>query len=62
MKRLFNKARLTLALWLLSGLPENVWLGRHAGAYTCRTKWSAGRIDSRGVLQGCALASVFSAK
>lgn len=62
MKRLVNKARLSLALWLLSGLPENVWLGRHTGAYTCRAEWSAGRLDSRGVLQGCTLDGAFDAK
>lgn len=61
MKQIFDVARLKLALWLLSGLPENTWIGRHMGAYTCRTDWSAGRLDSRGVLQGYPLDKVFEA-
>lgn len=59
MKQICNAARLKLALWLLSGLPENTWIGRHTGAYTCRTDWSAGRLDSRGVLQGHPLDKAF---
>lgn len=58
-KSVLNKLRLKVALWLLAGLPENTWIGRHTGAYTCRTEWHAGHLDSRGVLQGCALETVF---
>jgi len=61
MKIVFDVVRLKLALWLLSGIPENTWIGRHAGAYTCSTAWSAGRLDSRGVLQGLPLDQVFEA-
>lgn len=58
---LLNMMRLKLALLLLSGLPENVWIGRHTGAYTCKRQWSAGRMDGRGVLQGHPLDQVFDA-
>lgn len=62
MRNIFNRARMKLALWLLTGLPENVWIGRHKGAYTCKTQWSAGRMDSRGVLQGYEIGKAFIAK
>lgn len=60
--RLINQLRLRAALWLLSGLPENVWLGRNKGAYSGTTAWQAGRLDSRGVLQGYELTKVFDAR
>lgn len=62
MKKLLDALRLKVALWLLAGLPENVWLGRHHGAYSRQTTWQAGRLDSRGVLQGHPLNEVFTAK
>lgn len=59
--RIYNRLRLKFALWLLSGLPENVCLGSHTGAYACKQGWHAGRVDSRGVLQGYDIERVFEA-
>lgn len=59
--RFLNAFRLRLALLLLAGLPENRWIGRHHGAYTCETRWAVGTLDSRGVLQGHPMDRVFDA-
>jgi hypothetical protein len=57
-----NKARLHLALLLLRGLPENRWIGRIKGVYTCKVQWHAGYMDSRGILQGYELNKIFEKK
>jgi len=52
MIKILNSIRLHLALMLLAGIPESVWIGKFRVAYSTKVRWSAGRLDSRGALQG----------
>ena len=58
MKRVFNKIRVRMACFLLTGLPKNRWIGQYPN-YGGQLKWTAGVMDDRGILQGYCIDNVF---